>query len=84
MNIRKIETDASKSFQGAEEALVDLGFVEKGKAVITTNDGHEVKAIFEKDAETVYILHADHSNTTYYGVIICTVEDVSEYQLVEE
>ncbi len=83
MDIRIMKTDTSKKFQNGGEALVDLGFKKVGNAVITTNDGHEVKEIFKKDEESVYIIYVDHSDTTINSLTICTIKD-SEYLLIED
>ncbi|WP_096200626.1 hypothetical protein [Bacillus sp. FJAT-45350] len=82
MKIRVLEVDRTKEYQQPMEALKDIGFSVIGKAVITTNDGHEVNDIYEKDGETIYILHVDNTSTFINSMTVCTLEAKSDYQLI--
>lgn len=81
MKIQVLATDFAKGFERGEDVLLDRGYTQVGTGVISTNDGHEVKAIFEKEGNKIYILNVAYSNVTVTSVTVCAIEE-KEYMLV--
>lgn len=70
----KINTDISKNYMNAIQALEDEGFQHIGVIKMKVNNKETIKPLLKKAGIQYYYIGMDHFNTTIYSVKVGRVD----------